>query len=376
MLLFRIIDDLYHTRWIPLSDPLFYSSTPSTFNSTGKMDEHNQLSVVILAAGKGTRMKSDKAKVLHEVFYAPMVHHVIDAVTPLLPARTIVIVGHQQEAVIETLNGYDLRFVTQQEQLGTGHAVLTAEPAVPALEGVVMILCGDTPLIRPETLQSMYRSHIKSGAVITLMTTLLDNPTNYGRIISDDSNRITAIVEEKDTTDEQKKIREINAGIYCVDRNFLFEALKHVGTDNSQGEVYLTDIVAIGVNSGKRVEKFTTSFGLDVLGVNSRVELAEAHDELRSRRNRDIMMQGVTMQSPATITVSPGSTVGKDTLLSAGTQLLGKCRIGEHCTIGNGVILKNCTLGDGAEIQPYCVLQGSVIEEGEVVAPHTVRTDD
>ena len=222
----------------------------------------------------------------------------------------------------------------------------------------------------------MYASHLQNGAAITLMTTLLDNPSNYGRIISDDSSRITAIVEEKDATAEQKRIKEINAGIYCVDRDFLFTALRQVGTNNSQGEVYLTDIVAIGVNSGKRVVKFSTSFGLDVLGVNSRVELAQAHDELRGRRNLEVMMQGVTMQSPATITVSPGSSVGRDTLLSAGAQLLGRCRIGERCTIGYGALLTDCSVGDGAEIHPYCILQGCRVEDGEVVAPHTVRTEN
>lgn len=338
------------------------------------MNEHNQVSVVILAAGKGTRMKSDKAKVLHDVFYSPMVLHVINAAAPLQPSRTVIIVGHQKDAVIQSLNGLDLEFATQEKQLGTGHAVLAAEPAVPLSKGTVMILYGDTPLIRPETLQAMYQSHTNSSATVTIMTTLLDNPSNYGRIVSDADNRIVGIVEEKDATGEQKAIKEINSGMYCVDRDFLFEALRQVGTDNSQGEIYLTDIVSIAVNSGKVVERFTTPLSLDVLGVNSRIELAQAHDELRKRRNNDIMLEGVTMQSPDTITVSPQTSVGRDCLLMPGVQLLGKSTIGNRCTIGNGAIIHDCTLGNDVEIGPYCVLRGCMIADGTVVP--ALRTED
>jgi len=181
------------------------------------------LSVIILAAGKGTRMKSDKAKVLHEVFYAPMVHHVLQATKPLDPLQTIVIVGHQKEAVEQALIPFDVTCVVQQEQLGTGHAVLIAETSINESSSTVMILCGDTPLIKSETLQEMYSFHQKQNSALTLMTTVLHNPTNYGRIISDSHNRVQGIVEQKDATTTQLEIKEINAGIYCVDKTFLLQ---------------------------------------------------------------------------------------------------------------------------------------------------------
>lgn len=327
--------------------------------------------VIVLAAGKGTRMKSDKAKVLHEVYSAPMLHHVLNAITPLHPEKTIVIVGHQREAVIRSLAGYDFEAVTQEEQLGTGHAVRIAEHAVPANSDTVMILCGDTPLIRSETLKEMYAYHTANGAALTLMTTILKNPTNYGRIISDGNNRLQAIVEQKDATPDQLKIREINAGIYCVNTTFLFKALQAVGTDNSQGEVYLTDIVSIAVNSGLVVEKFVTPYAQDVLGVNSRVELAEAHSELHMRRNKEIMLQGVTIQSPETVCISSQSSIGKDSLIMNGVHIEGNSSVGSRSVLMPGVILSNCIIGDNVEIGPYSVLRDCTVTNGTIIAPHS-----
>ena len=328
------------------------------------------LYVVILAAGKGTRMKSEKAKVLHEVYYAPMVHHVIKAVAPLNPDKIAVIVGHQRDAVKDSLTVFDnLSFVTQEEQLGTGHAVLSAEQAIPEGEGTVMILNGDSPLLKSETLREMFTQHSENDATATLMTTHLDDPSNYGRIVTDQQGVFTAIVEEKDSTPEEKTITEVNAGIYCVERNFLFEVLKDVGTDNSQGEVYLTDIVSLGISQGKTIDKFVTADSLDVLGVNSRVELAQAHDEMRRRKNSELMMSGVTMQSLHTISVSPDSTVGNDGLVMSGAQLLGTTTTGKNCVIGTGAVLENCTLGDNVKIGHYCVLTNITIPDNTVIEP-------
>ncbi|MEE4240388.1 MAG: NTP transferase domain-containing protein, partial [Desulfopila sp.] len=187
------------------------------------MESIAQLFVVILAAGKGTRMKSGRAKVLHEVFFQPMLHHVLESVRPLAPARCIVIVGHQEEAVRESLRHHDVHLVRQEHQLGTGHAVQTAQQAVPEGDGVVMILCGDTPLISSESLREMYRHHLTNRSVLTVMTTIVDDPTGYGRILSA-GDSVLAIVEEKETDELQRKIQEINAGIYLVERRFLFEA--------------------------------------------------------------------------------------------------------------------------------------------------------
>jgi len=327
------------------------------------------LSVIVLAAGKGTRMKSDKAKVLHEVFYAPMVHHVINAISPVNPAQTIVIVGHQKAAVEDSLASFDVTPVVQEEQLGTGHAVLIAENSVIEYADTVMILCGDTPLIKTETLQEMYSQHQKQKSTLTLMTTVLDNPTNYGRIICDDNNQVQGIIEQKDATDEQLKIKEINAGIYCVEKSFLFSALKRVGTDNSQGEVYLTDIVKLAVENGLIVGKFVVHTPLDVLGVNSRVELADAQNELQMRRNRLLMLQGITMNTPETISVSPESSIEKDTILDPGVHISEGCRIGQFCRIGHGSILKNCHIGDKAIIGPYSCLVDCTVAGGTTLSP-------
>lgn len=335
------------------------------------MNSSLQLSLIVLAAGKGTRMKSDKAKVLHEVFSLPMIHHVLLAVSPLEPARTLVIVGHQKKEVEQSLTAFDVTTVTQHEQLGTGHAVAITESYIPESADTVMVLCGDTPLIRAETLKEMFALHRKSGADLTVMTTFLENPTNYGRIITGNNERILGIVEEKDATLQQRAIKEINAGIYCVNRSFLFAALQQVGTDNSQGEVYLTDIVSIAVNSGKQVEKLVSPHAKDVLGVNSRVELAQAHSELQYRRNVEIMLQGVTIQSPDSVSISQASIVGRDSLIMSGVQVYGRSVIGKKCTLWPGVILIDCILGDNVEIGAYSVLQNCTIPENGIAPPHS-----
>ncbi len=327
------------------------------------------LSVIILAAGKGTRMKSEKAKVLHEVFYAPMIHHVLAATLPLNPLQTVVIIGHQKTAVAEVLESSQVTCVVQEEQLGTGHAVLVAEKAIITEADTIMILCGDTPLIQTGTLQEMYARHQQHQAALTLMTTVLDNPTNYGRIISDNNNMVLGVVEQKDTTEEQSRIQEINAGIYCVDKTFLFKALKKVGTDNSQGEVYLTDIVKIAVAEKLLVEKYQVQSPVDVLGVNSRVELADAQNELQMRRNRALMLQGVSMNKPETIRVCPESSIEKDTLLDPLVSISDKCRIGQSCRIGQGAILQNCQIGDKVVIGPYSCLTDCTVASGTTLPP-------
>lgn len=330
------------------------------------------LTVLILAAGKGTRMKSTMAKVLHEVFYVPMIQHVLEAVLPLQPSRTLVVVGHQQEEVRKALHGFPVDYVTQEKQLGTGHAVLAAEQTLTGTEGTVMIVCGDTPLIRATTLQEMFDSHCARSASLTLMTTQLENPCNYGRIFMAPNGAVAGIVEEKDATPEQKTIREINAGIYCVKKEFLFEALHQIGTDNSQGEVYLTDIVSLAVATGLRVERFVTPKAQDVLGVNSRVELAAAHREIQARRNIELMLQGVSMHSPETISVSTSTTIDRDTLLMASVQIHGLSRIGKSCRIEPGVILHDCVLGDNVQVGAYSYLKDCTVPSETVIGPFSL----
>ncbi|WP_456387359.1 bifunctional UDP-N-acetylglucosamine diphosphorylase/glucosamine-1-phosphate N-acetyltransferase GlmU [Desulfolithobacter sp.] len=327
---------------------------------------------IILAAGKGTRMKSDRAKVLHEVFYRPMLHHVLDSVTTAGIQNIAVIVGHQREAVISSLSSYQVTPIVQEEQLGTGHAVLCGKKHCDRAE-LVMILCGDTPLIQPKTLRAMVDTHLQSDATVTLMTTRLDDPFGYGRIITDTDGTIVEIVEQKDATPEQRRITEINAGIYLADREFLFKALRQVGTDNSQGEVYLTDIIGICRHQGKKVQTFLHPLAIDVLGVNSRVELALAHRELQMRRNRELMLSGVTMYGPETISIAPGIEIGSDTVIQPGVQVTGRSEIGSGCILHAGVMIHDAILDDHAVIGAHSVLQNCRIEESEHIPPLTLR---
>lgn len=327
---------------------------------------------VVLAAGKGTRMKSARAKVLHEVFFRPMLHHVLLAVQEAAIDQCAVIVGHQRQEVLGVLGGFPITPVVQEEQLGTGHAVLCAEAACTEAD-LVMILCGDTPLIQPATLTAMIAAHRDSEAVLTLMTTLLDQPFGYGRIVSNEQGQVRAIVEEKDATEAQRGIKEINAGIYLVDRQFLFAALRQVGTDNSQGEVYLTDIVAIAGRQDLAVHRFVHPQAIDVLGVNSRIELAQAQATLQGRRNRELMLAGITLYAPEAALVAPDCTLGQDTVIEGSVRIGGGSVVGRECRIGSGCVLHACTLGDGVTVGANSVLEGCTIPPNSTIAPLTHR---
>lgn len=314
---------------------------------------NSSLAIILLAAGKGTRMKSSIAKVLHPIFGQPMICHVLKSTDKLDSNNRIVVVGHQKDSVMQALSDFTCSFAIQTEQLGTAHAVLAAQNELSPDSEDVMIFYGDMPLVRPEILDEMYSEFKDKKATLAFMTTFLDNPTNYGRVLCTEDGSPLRIVEEKDTNPEEKKIKEINTGIYCVKKDFLYQALNQVNSNNKQGELYLTDIVELAVNQGKTVQKYVTSQAKDVLGVNSRVELAEAEQELRARRNQQVMMSGVSLLSPQTTLISENSTVGNDTTLGAGVELRGECVIGADCLLDNGVILTDCTVADGVKIAPY-----------------------
>jgi len=335
-----------------------------------------KVSALILAAGKGTRMKSAHAKVMHEVFFKPMIHHVLDALTPLNIHQTVVVTGHQAEKVEQACAGYDVIFARQYEQLGTGHAVLAAESALSSGDtDVVLILCGDTPLIRSATLQAMLTEHLSGTHKLTVMTTVVDDPTNYGRIILSNSGHVQAIVEEKDASSEQKKINEINAGIYCVDKNFLFTALQGVGTDNKQGEVYLTDIIAIAHSAGQQVQRFCCRQAEETLGVNSRYELSLAHATLQRRYLRQLMDQGVTCILPATISISGEVTIGRDTIIYPNVSISGNTSIGVNCRVAPFSCLVDCQLGDNVSIGEFSYLNGITLAGNDSINPHSSMND-
>lgn len=331
-----------------------------------------KVSVIVLAAGKGTRMKSVRAKVLHEVFFRPMLHHVLDSVCSLEPDNVIVVTGHQADNVQQSCVGYDVEFALQKEQLGTGHAVLAAEPHLTPPSGVVMILCGDTPLIRDETLKGMLSEHLASGHFLSVMTTVFDDPTHYGRIISDVNGWVEAIVEEKDASDDQRNICEVNAGIYCVNADFLFSALKNVGTDNMQGEVYLTDIVSLANAAGQKVHKFICRDNGEVLGVNSRQELAKAHVNLQKRVLDDHLAAGVTLTLPDTITITHTVTIESDTVIEPNVYITGNTFIGTKTRIAPFCYIDNCRIGENVVVGPGAYLQGVNLADNEIVMPHSV----
>jgi bifunctional UDP-N-acetylglucosamine pyrophosphorylase/glucosamine-1-phosphate N-acetyltransferase len=320
------------------------------------------LTVIVLAAGKGTRMKSAKAKVLHELFFAPMIHHVLDAVGKLSAEKTIVVVGHQGNEVVKQLNGYNVKCVTQQEQLGTGHAVLVTEKYVQKGDGIVLVLCGDTPLIKPETLLSMLEFHQNESDNLTVMTTIMDDPTNYGRIISDENDNLIEIVEEKDLAENERCISEINAGIYCVDTSFLFESLKKIGTDNQQGEIYFTDIVKIASDAGCTVKKFICRDSSEIIGVNSRVELEKAAKILQLRRNKELMDAGVSIMDTDTIFIGKTVSIERDSIIYPHVFITGSTAIGKGVKILPFSKIHNMTIDDYVTVQSFSNLTGKNVE--------------
>jgi bifunctional UDP-N-acetylglucosamine pyrophosphorylase/glucosamine-1-phosphate N-acetyltransferase len=316
---------------------------------------------IVLAAGKGTRMKSDLAKVLHPVFFSPMVCHVMEAIGAVAPVQTVVVTGHQADRVEDTLAPYAVSFVRQHEQLGTGHAVLAAWEILAEKRGTALILCGDTPLIKAQTLRAMVADHCRQQSTITVMTTMVDDPTHYGRIVVNACGAIERIVEEKDADAGEKMIAEINAGIYCVDLSFLFAALTGVGTDNSQGEVYLTDIVAIARSQGLTVSRFVCADPMEITGVNSRVELARANAVMQQRRNQTLMLEGVTMIDPGSIFIANSVKVGRDTEIHSHCVLAGETSIGQGCRLEPFCTLTDCQVRDQAVIRSFSDLRGQVV---------------
>lgn len=339
------------------------------------MKENRDLFVIVLAAGKGSRMKSSRAKVLHEILFKPMLHHVLQAIQPLGSKRSVVIVGHQEERVRHALQGFDIDIVIQKEQLGTGHAVQMAEPVIPEKDGLVMILCGDTPLISTSSLSQMMVKHVESNADVTVMTTVLDEPFGYGRIIGN-GELLTAIVEEKEADKEQKKITEINGGIYLVDGHFLFEALTKLTPENTQGEFYLTDIVGYAVSCGKVAQKFRNDNPLEVLGVNSRVELEAAQRWLQEQRNKTLMRSGVSLLDSSTALIGSTVTIGIDTSIAQNVTVSGDTHIGRECRIGSGVVIENCQIGNNVTIGANSVIRNCRIDDNADLPPLSHRCDD
>ncbi|MFC0216129.1 bifunctional UDP-N-acetylglucosamine diphosphorylase/glucosamine-1-phosphate N-acetyltransferase GlmU [Paenibacillus chartarius] len=322
---------------------------------------------VVLAAGQGKRMKSKLYKVLHPVCGKPMVGHVVDALAALDPAQTVVVVGHGAEAV-QAYFGDKVGYALQAQQLGTGHAVLQAKELLADLEGTTVVVYGDTPLIRPETLQAMVEAHERGGAAVTMLTAIFEDPTGLGRIVRGEDGRVVRIVEQKDCTPEEAAIKEINAGTYCFDNKKLFAALAQVTNNNAQNEYYLTDVIGILRDQGDIVEAYVTKDADESFGVNDRVALSEAERLMRARINRAHMVNGVTIIDPAATYIEAGVTIGADTVVYPGSVLRGRTAIGAECTIGPGADITDSTVADGVTIK-HSVLQEAVVGAESSVGP-------
>ncbi|OLS34146.1 bifunctional UDP-N-acetylglucosamine diphosphorylase/glucosamine-1-phosphate N-acetyltransferase GlmU [Bacillus sp. MRMR6] len=305
---------------------------------------------VILAAGQGTRMKSKLYKVLHPVCGKPMVQHVVDQIMKLDIQEIVTIIGHGAEKVKAQL-GKQSRYALQEQQLGTAHAVMQAQEMLAGKDGVTIVVCGDTPLIKAETMLSLFKHHEELGAKATILTALIKEPTGYGRIIRNGMGLVEKIVEHKDATEAEREINEINTGTYCFDNAALFEALKNVSNENVQGEYYLPDVIEILKNQGEIVTAFQTNEFEETLGVNDRVALAEAERIMRNRTNEFHMRNGVTIIDPANTYIETDVVIGQDTVLLPGTSIIGNTVIGTECQIGPNSEIDTCEIGEETVIR-------------------------
>lgn len=308
------------------------------------------MTALILAAGKGTRMKSKFPKVLHKVGGVPMVEQVLRTVKAAGTQRQVVVVGFGGEAVQKYLADR-AETVVQTEQLGTGHAVMQAEPLLGHETGILLVTCGDTPLVTEDTFRKLLACHEETGAAATVLTAVMPDPTGYGRVIRDADGRVLKIVEQKDGTPDELAVHEVNAGIYCFDMSLLWDMLHHVDNNNAQGEYYLTDIIGMLVHDQKIVSAFAAPDYRETLGVNSRLQMAEAEQVLRRRKLEQLMADGVSVIDPGNTYVDTTVSVGRDTVLYPGTILEGNTVIGEDCQVGPYVRMTNVTMGDGDHLQ-------------------------
>lgn len=330
--------------------------------------KRQDLAAIVLTAGKGTRMKSNRAKVLHEIAGKPMLYFPLQAARQAGFVRTQVVVGHQAEEVRAAVADAGVGFVEQAQQLGTGHALLCAADAMSNFSGTLLLLCGDVPLLRAETLQEMLETHHKEQAAVTVLTAELDNPTGYGRIIRDDA-AVLRIVEEKDATAEEKLVKEINTGTYLFDAQFVFSALREVGCENAQGEYYLTDVVAAAVKAGLPTRAVVLDDPDEAMGINDLRQLSEATTLMRQRINDELMRSGVTMLDPATVYVDVGVEIGTGTLLHTNVMLRGETTIGSDCVVEMGVVVDESRIADNVHLKAGSVIEGSNIGNNCKIGP-------
>jgi bifunctional UDP-N-acetylglucosamine pyrophosphorylase/glucosamine-1-phosphate N-acetyltransferase len=329
---------------------------------------NNDLAIVILAAGKGTRLKSSLAKVLHRAGGRTLVEQIVRACEPLKARETVVVVGHQAEQVAAVVEPHGAVVVVQQPQNGTGHAMHVAKRALGRAKFAI-VLPGDAPLVRTETLKALAAAHRSGTAAATILSAVLADPSGYGRVVRKTETAVSAIVEESQLTEEEREINEINSAIYCFTLEKLWPALAQVKPNNKHRELYLTDAIAVLNAKGETVLAQVAADSREVLGCNTRADLAEVDRVFRERKRNALMDDGVTIQLPETVLIDPEVTAGEDTILEPGVQLLGKTKIGARCTIRTGSVLSDATLGDDVTVEPHCVVAQSRLDDRVIIGP-------
>jgi len=321
-----------------------------------------KFSAVILAAGKGVRMRSELPKVVHQVAGKPMVLYVTDAVRDVGASRIVLVVGHGRHEVEKLFSAGEAEFVVQEEQLGTGHALQQARPNIENDE-TIMVLAGDTPLLQPSTLRALLAEHQRQGTAATVLSTMVDNPYGYGRIIKNNLGEFQAIVEEKDADSNQKKICEINSGMYCFQVQPCLKALENLNSDNAQGEYYITQVLTNLVQAGHKINVVCLDASQDIYGVNDRVQLAQAGDVLRQRKNDELMRAGVTIIDPSATYIDFQVSIGSDTVIYPGTFIEGSTSIGQECEIGPGTHITSALIGNQVFIEHSRIKEAQIGDE-------------
>jgi bifunctional UDP-N-acetylglucosamine pyrophosphorylase / glucosamine-1-phosphate N-acetyltransferase len=329
---------------------------------------NQDLAVVVLAAGKGTRLKSSLAKVLHRAGGRTLVEQIVRACEPLKARETVVVVGHQAEQVASVVEPFGATTVVQQPQNGTGHAMQVARRTLGRVK-FALVLPGDAPLVRTEALKALIATHRNGLAAATILSAVVADPSGYGRIVRKSETSVSAIVEESQLSDEQRDINEINSAIYCFTLEKLWPALAEVKPNNKHRELYLTDAIAAMSGKGETVLAEVAADPREVLGCNTRADLAEVDRIFREWKRNALMDAGVTIQLPETVLIDPEVTAGEDTLIEAGVQLLGKTRLGARCSVRTGSVLLDSVLGDDVTVEPHCVVVESRLEDGVTIGP-------
>jgi len=329
------------------------------------------LRTLILAAGKGTRMKSDLPKVIHPILNRPMLNYVLDAVSNLKPDITYIIVGYKKEMICSAVDNLSLNveYVIQNRQLGTGHAISRAESKLKNFRGDILIINGDCPAITGNELKKFVSKHSKNRSTLSLITSEIENPYGYGRIVRDGANKLHSIIEEKDASLQIKKINEVNSGIYCVKSQFLWEALKKLRTKNRQKEYYLPDIVEYAVGKKMKITTHNVRDSDEILGVNDKAELSKLERILKFRILKKLYMAGVTVVDPESTFISPDVRIGSDTVIQPGTYIFGNTKIGKSCSIGPNVYIEDTAIGNNVEIKFSSYMSSCKIKNNVIIGP-------